>query len=63
MKINSIFLFFMGLFSILLFPRTRQWLWINLVNQQVLRRLAIRVGMSIPAIRRRMLERYYQGVA
>lgn len=58
MKVNSILFLFLGMAMamIVAIPKTRRWLIGNMLNIGFLRRNAIRIGMSIPMIRNRVIQ-------
>ncbi len=62
MRINSIFFIFLGLGILLSLPKSRRWITRSMINNTFLRRNAIRIGMSIPLIRKRVVREAMQGL-
>lgn len=58
MKVNSILFVFLGtiMAMILAIPKMRRWVVGNMMNIGFVRRAAIRIGMSIPMIRKRVIQ-------
>lgn len=62
MRISTIFFIFLGVGLMFGMPKSRRWITRNMINNTFLRRNAIRLGMSIPMIRKRVLREAMQGL-
>jgi hypothetical protein len=67
MKNNTFFILLItilaGMATAIALPRSRRWVVSRMMNNQMLRRMGIRLGMSIAPIRERMIKRFSEGVA
>lgn len=62
MRISSIFFLLIGLGILFGIPKSRRWITGNVINNTFLRRNAIRLGMSIPFIRKRVVREAMEGM-
>jgi hypothetical protein len=67
MKNNTFFILLItilaGMATAIALPRSRRWVVSRMINNRMLRRMGIRLGMSIAPIRERMIKRFSKGVA